>query len=128
MLKQGIFWTLHNQGGWLPPTPPPPSLDQSLKSSRSNTLHSVSNMRSTKRNYLRLHTLYLELTNAGQQRQQPDCSPNPSIVVSDITKGTPAHDTSLKWLKDIVSMQKCSRIPRKVLFNVSQNHVCSKSC
>ena len=48
----------------------------------------------------RLRTLYLELIKAGPQRQKPYFSP---IVVSDITKGIPIHDTSVKWLQLKVS-------------------------
>ena len=46
----------------------------------------------------------------GQPYLQLDCAvalPHTRVVVDDITKGMPTHDTSLKWLKVTVSTQKC---------------------
>ena len=39
------------------------------------------------------------------------------IVVSDITKGTPIHDTSLKWPKVTVSTQKRSHILQEASYS-----------
>ena len=68
------------------------------------------------RETVRFHTLPLQPVNKDQWRQQPYCSSLHTLWLMTLGKGMPTHDTSLKWLKVMVSSKRLLYLPGSFLF------------